>query len=500
MSAGSAPNLWDEFAAVAARRGEAPALVAPRRDGGEAVSYAALERRARALAESLTAAGIGRGAVLLAYIGDRPELLTVLLACSRVRATLAVLEPRSTAHELASVLERVDSDHPVVTVAELADAVPAACRSRIVLDGEAVDTSALAPAPPASPELRDAALVQFTSGSTGRPKGIVIGHAALVHRPRNFVRTTALGPDDRTLCTLPLSHSHGTDCLALPSLLSGGRLILQSPTAAAPNTVFRLIEEHRVSLFSSVPGFYDVAAKLIPGGRHDLASWRLALCGSAPLAPGTSREFRRRFGVTILQGYGLAEVGGICLNLAAAERENYGSIGRPIHGVACRIADDGELAVRSPALCSGYLGEPEAWSRVFVGGELFSGDLVEQDADGYLTLVGRKSSFVSVGGQKVYPAEIEQELMELEFVREAAVTGAADPLAGQCVVAHVALLEPAAPDEERRLEARMRAALAERLSDFKRPRRYVFHADLPKSPLGKILRERLHGEHGGEHA
>jgi len=334
-------------------------------------------------------------------------------------------------------------------------------------------------------------MIQFTSGSSGQPKGILVSREALLARARTVIDSLGLGPNDRTLCSLPLSHSHGIDCLGLPSWLSGGTLHLLPPQAAAPTTVLGLLERERITFFSTVPGFYDLAVRATGSREYDLGALRHPMCGSAALSGATARRFLERFGRAIVQGYGLAEIGPVTLNMDAAESGCFDSIGKPVAAVRCRRTESGELVVAGAARADGYLGRGEEWLARVRGGELFTGDLAEQDGEGRYRLVGRLSRAINVDGQQVHPSEIEQLLMELPSVEAVAVVDGSEPGERVQIAAHVVLAAAGKELGEDGARAQLEAHVQAHLSRHKWPARWHFVEALPRSSVGKVLFERL---------
>ena len=337
----------------------------------------------------------------------------------------------------------------------------------------------------ASP-LTDVAVVHWSSGSTGEPKPIAVSAPALAERAGCLARAAPFSTEDRTLCALPLSHCHGIECLAMPTLAAGAELVLLDPLRAGAERVARWIERHRITFFSALPRFYEelLRLELDPAG---LASLRMPMCGSAALHPQTSRRFAERFGMHIGQGYGLTEIGVICLNQHAHRPLRYDSVGPVLEGIEWRIDNPdeegvGELWVRSPG-CAPYVGAAagQGWLR--------TQDLVRADDDGYLYLTGRCSGFLNVNGAKADPHEIERAVEELDWVGASAVRGWTDERGLERIACYV---EPAhgAPPVEFPAEEVQRQ-VAERLTIFKVPTWVVCLDRLPRTPLGKMAYARL---------
>jgi long-chain acyl-CoA synthetase len=458
------------------------AVVEPRRR----VSYAECDAGAARLAADLRAQGVEPGQAVVVALGNRWTHLATLLACWRVGATPVPIDPRSTEREVRAVIDALGGRAHWVDHREQQGTAPG-------LRGHCWTWST------DEPELREGevqpavvrpglGMVQFTSGSSGAPKGILVGREALLARARRVIDSLELGPDDRTLCCLPLSHSHGIDCLGLPSWITGGSLHLLPPQAAAPTTVLGLLERERITFFSTVPGFYDLTVRATGSRTYDLSALRNPMCGSAALSPSTARAFSERFGRTLVQGYGLAEIGPVTLNLDVRRSGRFDSIGRPLEGITCRPTPEGELIVSGAGMAEGYLGREREWAERVVAGELHTGDLAEVDADGRYRLVGRRSRAINVDGQQVHPSEIEQLLMELPWVQAVAVVDQAAQGERAQLAAHVVLAASTDADAAR---ATLEAHVQAHLSRHKWPAHWHFPERLPQSSVGKVLAERL---------
>lgn len=482
--------IWERFASVA---GQFPDQTAVHWEDTQ-LSYRALLREAELLSQSLAAAGAGPGCAIAAVLGNHASFLVALLAVARLKAVFVPIDPSLKEAEIERIRDELEF-HLAIGSPTTAERLPKISpRSMIVRNnGEVASVQAGSPPPPAlDPKI---GLIQFTSGSTGRPKGILLGHEAILHRALDLARSLGLQPHDRTLCSIPLSHSHGIECLALTTILTGGTLFLKPPEISFPLNVLKAIELHRITFFSTIPSFYDLALELVPETGCDLSSLRLPFCGSAALGKETAERFFDRFGVHIKQGYGLVEIGVICLNLHEEKPIVYNSVGKPIFGMEWRIEgsapDQGELVVRSKGLFEGYFNADEETRSRLKGGELYTNDLVSIDSRGLIYIVGRKNEFINVAGKKVFPQEIEAKLMQYEFIRECAVIGERDSLTGEAPVAYLVPRAGLTEAEQQLQEERIVQGLQSILSSYKVPRNFIWKSDLPKSPLGKILRAKL---------
>ena len=457
---------------------------------GKSLSYSALLASAATLAERFADAGIGPGSVLCASFDNEPAFIVTLLAANSLGATFAPIDVGLTVSEAAAFVRHCGCDLFAVGQDHVA-AFSGFNGVKCVVGetGEVVSFSE--PRTSTRSSDSDGALVLFSSGSTGKPKAIMISHDSLIYRSEYLRDAIGLTEVDRTLCTLPLSHTHGLECLAMPTLLAGGTLLLLPPRLAFPLYVIQELEAQKVTFFSSIPNFYDFAVKLPSTQTPDLSALRFPFCGSAALAKATAERFFEKYGVRIKQGYGLVELSVICLNTHDSEPIRFESVGRPIQGVEWRIADnsrEGELQVRSRALFSGYLNDAQETAKKLHDGWMLTGDLVRIDDDGLFYIVGRLDDFIKVGGLKVYAAEVEAALISLVEIRECAVIAEKDELGSETIVAQVV---PAPDQVLDGLEAKIIAGLRPLLVDYKLPRRVIFVSSLPKSRLGKIAKGRL---------
>jgi len=339
----------------------------------------------------------------------------------------------------------------------------------------------------------DASVIQFTSGSTGQPKGIVLKERALSARYKNLAKNLSLTSDDRTLCTLPLSHSHGLDCLALPTLYAGGCLHLISPQNANPQAVLECIDVEEITFFSSVPLFYRMCLELKPDAKFRLQSLRHMFCGSAAISPSTLKDFSARYGRHITQGYGLAEIGVICTyhhnSLRDGDSLQAESVGTAIEGIQMRVDQESQLLAKGEALFDHYLDNPALSQKMLVNGELQTQDLAQINSDGLVYILGRKSDFINVGGNKLSPLEIENLLSVFPELKSFAAIGRIDPDYGEVPVLHIEFSGSA--EEQEMMKIKIMQRLRSHLAKFKIPREIIFSEQLPKSSLGKVLKAKL---------
>jgi O-succinylbenzoate-CoA ligase len=444
---------------------------------------AAVER----LAGGLTSLGVDRGDVVATMLPNSVEMVLTLFAAWRIGAAVTPINPVLTADEARYQLE--DSAAKILIADTASSEKLRGTGIRIVPLDEV--TTLEGPAPPLRADHDDLALLIYTSGTTGRPKGVMLDHANLTAMTDQIVAVLDLDPSTRVLLVLPLFHVNGIMASVVGPLAAGGSTVILD--RFDPKTFWSQVERHRPTYFSAVPTIYLFLNSLPPDVAPDLSSLRFVVCGAAPMPADAIHEFERRYGVPVVEGYGLSE-GTVAstINPLHGTRKP-GTVGPPIPGQEVAIADDqgrhlpqgevGEVVIRGPNIMRGYLGKPDATAETLAGGWLHTGDIGYLDDDGYLVLVDRKKDLIIRGGENIYPKEIEGVLYQHPAVLEAAVVGRPDPVYGEQPVAYVSLRPDAhaAPDS---LIEHCRASLAK----FKVPGRVYILDSLPKNTIGKIVK------------
>ncbi len=460
-------------------------------DHARSLTNAELLREVIAAAEHLRELGIGRGDVVALKLTNRIEFVTLMFATWRLGATVTPVNPSLTEVEVARQLD--DAGARLLVTDAVDDAVDDAAddpRVPTLAVGHLRRTS-LQPEMTAETDPAALALLIYTSGTTGVPKGVMLDHANLNATLAMGHPSLDLGADDRCLLILPLFHVNGIVISVLLPLSTGGSVIIAD--RFDPHTFFGHVEAHRPTYFSAVPTILTMLAALPPEIAPDTSSVRYAICGAAPASPDLLDRFEDRYGIPVLEGYGLSEATcGATINPLAGLRRP-GSVGLPFPGQDVRIvgADGadapvgvpGEVVLRGANVMRGYLGRPEETAKVLVDGWLHTGDLGYVDEDGYLTLVGRSKDLIIRGGANIYPQEIEHALAAHPAVAEAAVIGAPDPVWGEIVVAYLEL-EAGQVVEVGQLEAHC----ADHLSGYKRPVEFHVLDALPRNALGKVAK------------
>jgi long-chain acyl-CoA synthetase len=510
-----AAHVADLVARAAARVPDQPAVVDvaaddPRR--ARTLTWAQLDAATTAEAVRLRAAGVGRGDRVVIRLGNGAGFCVAVLGALRAGAVAVPSGPIAVARELEIVLADCT---PAVVVATADDGAAHECADdtgTAVLPPPDLDAPAPADRPDQGPGGEELALLVYTSGTTGRPRGVQLSHrAVLANREQTAaVRPAPITPVDRVLLSLPLFHIYGLAAGLLQACWAGATVVLTD--RFDPEHMAAVLVEQRVSAVAGVPSMFRSLLDLPPARlRAATSGVRLCTSGGAPLPAAWLSAFREATGLPIYEGYGLTEGGPVITTNAIGGVAKPGSVGRPLPGVELRLVDaegrpldeepepdpedldadtsesghdTGRVAVRGPNLFSGYwpdgAGGPDAegWFR--------TADVGFLDADGDLHLVDRSSDVVIVNGFNVYPREVEQVLLELDGVAEAAVVGDPDERRGEVVRAVLVRAGGATVGEED-----VRAHCTERLARFKVPSVIEFVDALPRTPTGKVARRQL---------
>jgi long-chain acyl-CoA synthetase len=486
-------------------------------DGARSINYAQLHALIAALSHNLIDSGVQPSDRVAIILPNCLEFVVGFYATVSIDAISLPLNPLLKKDELAYYLKD-SAVKLVLTTTACLDKCQAAIADlnapiTVILIDAALDQHNLAsisnnhPAgAPSTPGSRSdqPAVIQYSSGSTGRPKQVARTHQNLCAEADNFTATVNVTRNDVILCIVPLFHAHGLgNCLLAASSAGATLVILEQssldgnlhdvPFVARCPRVFELIERHGVTIIPGVPYIFSALATAQLEHEPALASVRLCFSAGNFLGQDVFDRFLDRFGIPVKQLYGCTEAGSVTINLED-EPGLAACVGKPIRNVTIHLLDEhqnllppeqtGEIAIRSPMLTRGYTGLEELNREVFRAGFYHTGDLGRLDAAGRLYITGRKKIFIDVGGRKVDPLEIEDVLLSHPKVREAVVVGI-KPVYGGEIIKAVVVQAGGCTQGELLLHCR------EKLADFKVPRIVEFRAEIPKSPLGKILRKNL---------
>ena len=362
---------------------------------------------------------------------------------------------------------------------------------------------------PPAPNDDDLGVLLYTSGTSGRPKGVELTHGNLDANARDAIAHAGLTRGLSFVGVLPQFHTFGLTVLTLIPLLIGAKAVYTA--RFVPRRLVQLIKEHQASVMVAVPSMYNAILGVRSAEAADLASLKLTVAGGEKLPTALRENFRERFGIEILEGYGLTETAPVT-NWATPDDPRPGSVGRSLPRVRNVILDedlrplatgeDGEIGIAGPNVMRGYhhLPEltdevirhvpldpdrPDATTRVFR-----TGDIGHLDEDGFLYITGRKKEMLIISGENVFPREIEEVLDRHPEVHASAVIGQPDESRGEVPVAYVELC-PELPEGHTLDEGAVKAFCREQMAPFKVPRAIHVLDALPRNPTGKIMRRAL---------
>ncbi len=349
---------------------------------------------------------------------------------------------------------------------------------------------------PALARADDLGVLLYTSGTSGKPKGVELTHGNIRANIDQCRRWSGFNDGDVVLGVLPQFHCFGLTVLTLLPLTVGARVVFTA--RFVPQKIVRLFQEHRPTVFVGIPSMFNALLSVKAAGPADFASLRFAVSGGEPLPDAVAGAFRERLGVTINEGYGLTETSPVT-NWCMPRDHAAHSVGPPLPGVLERIVDpstgaamgvneEGEVRIKGPNVMRGYYRLPDLTAQVFDDEGWFrTGDIGRLDERGRLSITGRLKEMIIVGGENVFPREIEEVLNAHPSVAASGVIGVRDEVRGELPWAWVELKEGASFDE-----ASLRSWCRERLAGYKVPREIRVVAHLPRNPTGKIVRRALH--------
>ncbi len=498
-------GLFSAVLASAAEFGQQTAVIAEE----QRLTYQQLVHSAGALATGLADLGIRRGDRVALLLPNCPQFVISYLAITALGALAVPVHCQLSTEEAAYILNHAQVQ-ALISLSEL-DPILAQLQPQVpglahlLISGEsavpdAVNLEQLVSGAIDRPLLRDAAqpddaaVLIYTSGTTGRPKGAVLSHRNLLANARSCRELISVTDEDTFLAVLPLFHSFGaTVCMILP-LLSGASIVLQR--AFAPLPVLEALEAERITILAGVPPMFAVLTGCRTTRKYNLRVLRVCISGGAPLPVPLLRGFQERYRVLLVEGYGPTEASPVVSVNPPEGVQKPGSVGPPIPGVEVRVVDEagqelpagevGEIIVAGDNIMQGYWRDPAATVETIRGDWLYTGDLGKLDNDGYLYIVDRRKDMIIVGGTNVYPREVEAVIAQMPQVSEVAVVGLPDTLRGERIRAVVA------PAEDAQLSAeQVIVHCQQHLAAFKVPHVVEFRESLPKSALGKVLKQEL---------
>lgn len=463
----------------------------------ERIAYAELARRVRALAAALQAADPQEQSRVAICAHNSAEHIVALLAVLASGKTWVPLNPKSTAPEIRRI---VDATEPSVLVLDEAGTalLGDAPGQRIALAGPElaalIERHAQAAEPRFNLPEQATQAIKFTGGTTGLPKGVMQPYRAWMANIVNQIQ--AWGFDEHTRYVVAAPITHGTSTYLLPVLAQGGcHVLLAQGGAEAVRQAFR----ERGGTVCFMPPTLVYMLMALPGSsRADYPQLRQLIYGGAPMPPEKIRTVREFFGPVLGTTYGQTEAPQILTVMRPDDFEDehhWAAVGRTAwfsdvaimspSGKILPPGEIGEVVARGDLLMSGYWRLPDKTAETLVDGWLHTGDRGLIDEQGYLFLKDRLRDVVITGGFNVYPVDVENALGQHPAVHECVVFGVPDDKWGESVQAAVQLRPEAAPPPG---EAELIAFVRERLGPVQTPKRIHFHASLPRSPVGKVLK------------
>jgi long-chain acyl-CoA synthetase len=348
----------------------------------------------------------------------------------------------------------------------------------------------------------DVAVLQYTGGTTGVSKGAVLLHRNLVANllqaeawNEPLLKKVPAGEQPTSVCALPLYHIFAFTVGMMMSMRSGGKLILIPNPRDFP-AVLKELAKHKIHTFPAVNTLFNGLANHPDFNKVDWSHLLVSAGGGTAVQSAVAKLWFEKTGSAICEGYGLSETSPIATSNPVTATEYSGSIGVPVSSTWLKLLDDdgnevpigqpGEIAIKGPQVMAGYWQRPDETAKVMTPDGYFkSGDVGIMDERGFFKIVDRKKDMILVSGFNVYPTELEDVVSQMPGVMECACVGVADAKSGEAVKLVIVKKDPALT------EAQVRAYCKENMTGYKQPKVVEFRAELPKTPVGKILRREL---------
>ena len=508
---------------------------------GKNISYAQTDSLSRALGAYLQSLGLAKGdrvAIMLPNVPQYPVAVAAILRAGYVVVNVNPLyTPRELEHQLkdsgakaiiiienfANTLEQVITKTPVkhVVLCAMGDQlgllkgalvnyvvrnvkkmVPAFNLPEAVRFNDAIARGTRGTLKPATLKPDDIAVLQYTGGTTGVAKGAVLLHRNLV---ANVIQSEAWyqpalkkvpkGEQIVTICALPLYHIFGFTANMMLSMRMGGANIL-IPNPRDLDAVLKELAKHRFHSFPAVNTLFNALANHPSFNTVNWKSLIMSVGGGMAVQSAVAKLWLEKTGCPIVEGYGLSETSPSATCNPVDSTAYSGNIGMPLPSTDIRLLDDdghdvpagqpGEIALKGPQVMAGYWQRPDETAKVMTADGFFrTGDIGTIDERGYVKIVDRKKDMVLVSGFNVYPNEVEDVVSQLPGVLECAVVGVPDDKTGEAVKLVIVKKDPGLS------EATVREYCRANLTGYKQPRVIEFRAEMPKTPVGKILRREL---------
>ena len=487
----------------ARERPDAAWLIAP--ETGATMSFAQLQRESRALGAYLLGLGLNKGDKVALMLHNGYQTARLLIGVMYGGFMVAPLNLLAQPSQLAYVLEHSDT-RVVFTSEEFADrlrealaGIPREIRV-IAIDPDATTIPGIIAGAAALPEVAEAddALLMYTSGTTGKPKGCVLSNRSVCAGGEFTSSAHQLSAADRVLCAMPLYHINGQIVTTVAPLVHGGSVVM--PHRFSVSGYWELVAKYQCTWINVVPTIIAYLMNAPTPKEKNLDVSRVKFCrsASAPLPPELHRAFEDRFGIGIIETFGMTETNAPCFtNPYDPEKRKIGSPGTawgneakvidPATGDEQPRGTPGELMIRGDNVMTGYYKDPENTAKTLEpDGWMHSGDLGYMDDDGFVFVTGRIKELIIKGGENIAPREIDEALLKHPAVLEAAAVGIPDANYGQEIMACV-ILKPGVECSVEELST----FSARELGKYKTPKVIKLVSELPKGPSGKVQRLKL---------
>ena len=508
---------------------------------GKTLTFGQVDELSRAMAAYLQSLGLARGdrvAIMMPNVPQYPVAIAAVLRAGYVVVNVNPLyTPRELEHQLkdsgakaifiiqnfAHVLQQVMAAVPTkkVILTELGDLlgfpkkllvnyvvknvkkmVPAFSLPGAVNFNDALTQGRGKRWAPAQSGLDDIAVLQYTGGTTGVSKGAVLKHRNLA---ANLLQAEAwyqpmlkkIPPGEQvvTVCALPIYHIFGFNLNVMLSLRMGGCNILIANPRDLPG-MFKQLQGEKFHSFPAVNTLFNAIAHHADFGTVDWSNLKMSIGGGMAVQSATAKLWLEKTGCAIIEGYGLSETSPIATANPGDLTAFTGTIGMPISNTEVKLLDDdghevppgqpGEICIKGPQVMAGYWQRPDETAKVMTADGFFrSGDIGTVDERGYFKIVDRKKDMILVSGFNVYPNEVEEVVTQMPGILECAAVGVADEKAGEAVKLVIVRSDPNVTEQQ------VRAYCEKSLTGYKRPKLVEFRTELPKTPVGKILRREL---------
>ncbi|MGG1396659.1 fatty acid--CoA ligase [Bacillus salipaludis] len=473
-------------------------------------TYKEWNERINSLANALIMEGVKKGDRVSTFLFNTEELGSAFFACAKIGAVFNPINFRLTSEEVAYIL--VDASPKVVLferalepiIANIENCFPAISFWYIDEDTPIYAKNFHEKLGAVSSELvqvkveeNDLYAIMYTSGTTGRPKGVMHSHRNMIEQSMLVIAAKKYDAMDVGLVTAPMFHCAELHCAFLPRVHSGCRNVILHQFN--PQKVLELISQEKVTKFFAAPTMWNMLLQE-DLSQYNLKSLKLGLYGAAPMAPSLVHACHDRLGISLVQAYGMTEMGPAISFLSESDQlRKVGSAGRACLNHDIRVVrpredgpsdpDDillpgepGEIIVQGSCMMLGYFGREEATEKAMYKGWYHSGDIGYMDEEGYLFVNDRVDDMIISGGENIYPREVEDILHAHTGVLDVAVVGQPDNRWGETVTAFVVKKDAAVTEQE--LDDYCKNS--DKLANYKRPRKYVFCEALPRNASGKI--------------